>query len=316
MPHCEICGKDDFRLISAELREGPGRICRCKSCGLVIQDAAWTSEDIERYYNEEYQKAHSLDVNKEQSPQEHFDSRLKTIKPLIERVHKALKKNMSVLEVGCGAGELLYSIKGKVKDVAGLELSKGFVDFMKNKLNIEAYAEDVNKMDFGARKFDFIISVATLDHLPNPLETLITMKRLLSRKGLVYIELPNLDQALNFYLPENSRKAFNRFFWHKGHFFYFDRKTLSKLMQKAGFDCDITCRHEYTLRNYLNWYFTGSSQATFVDATTGVGLFSGGSPFEKGMNEIFMDIEGSFHKLMARTFKGDTLCCLAKPTKG
>src|SRR3989338_974322 len=145
MPHCEICGKDDFRLISAELREGPGRICRCKSCGLVIQDAAWTSEDIERYYNEEYQKAHSLDVNKEQSPQEHFDSRLKTIKPLIERVHKALKKNISVLEVGCGAGELLYSIKGKVKDIVGLELSKGFVDFMKNKLNIEIGRARVGK---------------------------------------------------------------------------------------------------------------------------------------------------------------------------
>ena len=95
MPRCEICGKDDFKLISAELREGPGRICQCKSCGLVIQDAAWTSEDIERYYNEEYQKAHSLDVNKEQSPQEHFASRLKTIKPLVDRIHKALKKDMS-----------------------------------------------------------------------------------------------------------------------------------------------------------------------------------------------------------------------------
>ena len=313
MPCCEICKKDKFKLITTELREGPGKISQCDSCGLVIQDATWTNDEIERYYNEEYQKTHSLDASKEQSPKEHFDSRLKTIKPLVERINKVLKPDMSVLEIGCGTGELLHAIKPHVKEVVGVELSKDFVDFMNKDLGIEAHAEDINKIDFKVRKFDFIISIATLDHLPNPLETLMTMKRLLSKRGVMYIELPNLEEALNVYLPEKSRRAFNRFFWNKGHFFYFDRESLSKLMDKAGFDCDISCRHEYTLRNYLNWYFTGSPQATFVDATTGVGLFSGNSEFEKGMNEIFFEAEGRFHKLMSQTFRGDALCCLAKP---
>jgi SAM-dependent methyltransferase len=220
-----------------------------------------------------------------------------------------------VLEVGCGTGELLYSIRPKVKEVVGVEMSKGFVDFMNKDLGIEAYAEDINRIDLKARKFDLIICIATLDHLPNPLETLVTMRKLLSEKGKVYIELPNVGQALNLYLPKNSRKAFNRFFWHKGHFFYFDRKTLSSLMQKAGFDCEISCRHEYTLRNYLNWYFTGSPQMRFVDATTATDFFPGGSEFEKGMNAILDEAESRFHELMNRTFRGDTLCCLAEPRK-
>jgi len=312
MPRCQICRKDDFTVIATEIREGPGRISQCRSCGLVIQDAAWTSQELERYYNEEYQKTNSLDANREQSPGEHFDNRIKTMKPVMDKIQPILKGDMNVLEVGCGAGELLYSIKPYVKDVVGIELNKGFVDFMKKDLGIEAYTEDVNKIDFGSRRFDLIISIATLDHLPDPLETVKTMKSFLSKRGVMYIELPNLNEALNNYLPERNRNAYNRFFWHKAHFFYFSRETLSNLMEKAGLDCRISCRHEYTLRNFLNWYFLGSPQVAFLDATTGVSLFSGDSPFEKGMNKILYDMEEGFHKLMNETSRGDTLCCLAK----
>lgn len=315
MAHCEICGKNNFTLITREIREGPGQVSQCKSCGLVIQDANWAPEGIKKYYNAEYQRTNSLDARKEQSPREHFNNRLKTIQPIVERIGKLLKRDMSVLELGCGAGELLYSIRPNVGKVVGLELCEGFVDFMKGELGIEAYAKDINKVDFGTRKFDLVISIATLDHLPNPLQTLKTIKGLLSPKGVIYIEVPNLNEALNFYLPKASRKAFNKFFWHKAHLFYFTRETLSKLIEKAGFSCKISCRHEYTFRNYLNWYFTGSPQLTFVDATTGIKLFSGNSQFEKGMNKIFYDIEERFHKLMKRTFRGDTLCCLAKSRK-
>lgn len=315
MPRCEICERDDFTVIATEIREGRGRISQCKSCGLIIQDARRTAKEIDRYYNEEYQTTNSLDSGKEQSPREHFDARLKTIQSIVGRLNKFLRPDMRVLEIGCGAGELLYSIRPYVGDVIGVELSKGFVDFMNKELSIEAYAEDVNNIDFRTKKFDLIISIATLDHLPDPLRTLEAIKRLLSGRGKVYIELPNLNEALNFYLPEQNRKAFNKFFWHKAHFFYFTPDTLSRIMEKAGFSCEISCRHEYTFRNYLNWYFRGSPEATFIDAATGVNLFSGDSEFERGINEIFYDAEDRFHKLMSRTFRGDTLCCLASLEK-
>lgn len=315
MPCCEVCGKDNFALIATQMREGVGRISRCNSCGLVIQDTSWTDEETRRYYNQEYQKTNSLDLREEQSPRQHFESRLKTIQPIMERIRRFLRRGMRVLDVGCGAGELLYVIKPYVGEVVGVELCEGFVNFMKQELGIEAYAQDVNKVDFGARKFDFIISIATLDHLPKPLATLKTMKTLLSKDGIMYLEVPNLNEALNVYLPEQTRKAYNKFFWHKAHFFYFTSETLSKLTEKAGLSCEISCRHEYTLGNYLNWYFKGTPQATFTDATSRVGLFAGVSEFEKGMNKIFSDMEKRFHQIINRSFAGDTLCCVAKPLR-
>ncbi len=315
MPKCEICGKSDFSLIATEIREGTGKIIKCKQCDLVIQDLNCTNEEIEDYYNEQYQLTNSLDAGRKQTSLEHFESRTKTMQPVIDRISNYLRNDMKVLDVGCGTGELLNAINSKVNEVIGIELNKDFVEFINKELNIKAYSKDISDIDFGKKKFDLIISIATLDHLQTPLKTLARIKDLLSHRGMAYIEVPNLSEALNFYLPDENRKAFNKFFWHKAHFFYFTRETLLKLMEKAGFVCNMTCRHEYTLCNYLNWYFKGSPQQAFVEAATGIGLFGGNSEFEKEMNEMFYDMENRFHKLMEKTFYGDTLCCLAKPKK-
>ncbi len=313
MLKCEICDSTDFKVTATEIREGLGRISQCKSCDLVVQDKKYTTKELDQYYNKDYVVTNSLDLKRKLSVQEHFNSRIETIQPLVERVRKFLKPNMRVLELGCGAGELLYSIKRDVASVAGIELNKEFTDFINDKLSIKAYYGDINKIDFGDDKFDLIISIDTLDHLPNPLETLQTIKKLLSPDGIVFTEVPNLNEALNFYLPDENKKAYNKFFWHKAHLFYFSYETLTKIMNRAGFSCEISCNHKYTFHNFLNWYFKGSPQITSIDASTKIGLFSGDDEFAIGINEIFFGIEERFHQLMNRTFRGQALCCLTKP---
>lgn len=308
---CEICGSEDFRDIATEIREGPGLISQCKSCGLIIQKTIQTSKEIEEYYNKEYQKTNSLQFGKEQSPREHFDDRIKTLGKLLENIKPLLKPDMKVLEIGCGTGELLYSIRPYVKEVVGIEIHKGYVDFINNELGIEAYVEDINRIDFTDRRFDIILSIATLDHLPNPAETLHTMERLLTKDGIIYIEVPNREEALNFFLPEPNQKRFNTFFWHKAHYFYFTRDTLTKLMEKICLDCEISCRHEYTLKNYLNWYFIGTPNKSFIEASN-TDFFSGNREFETSMNELFNEMNSRFHKILNRHFRGDTLCCTAR----
>jgi len=237
---------------------------------------------------------------------------MKTLSKVVENIRPYLKSDMNVLEVGCGAGELLSLIKPYVKNVTGIEMNKGFVDYMNNELGIEAYADDISLVDFKGRSFDVILSIMTLDHLPNPTETLRSMKRLLTKDGVVYIEVPNQEEALNFYLPEPSQEKFNKFFWQKAHYFYFTRDSLLKLLEKVGFVCKVTCRHEYTLLNFLNWYFTGERQKTFIDAATGIKPYAGNSAFEISMNKMFNEMENHFHKILIETFKGDTLCCITR----
>ncbi len=312
MPQCLICDQQDFKIIATVMREGPGKICQCRKCGLVIQDVSQTDKELEHYYNKEYQKTNSLDTGREQTPQDHFKDRLKTLAPILTNIDPLLTPQMRVLEIGCGTGELLYSIKDRVKEVVGVELNKGFVEFMNNDLKIKAYAQDLKAIDFKDTTFDLIISIATLDHLPDPMQTLEAMKKILSPDGKIYLELPNRNEALNFFLPSPQRERFNTFFWHKAHFFYFTQESLARLLDKAGFTSEMTCRHEYTLINYLNWYFSGQPQKSFVDATSQASLFGGNSLFEKDMNEMFIEMEKRFHEIMEKTFRGDILCCVGQ----
>ena len=311
MPVCEICESQAFDLIASEIREGEGRILKCRECGLIIQDLEWDEARLKAYYEQEYQQTNSLVTGQEQTPREHFEDRLKTIYPVFKQIEPLLSDtDQRVLEIGCGAGSLLSLIKPRVEMCVGIELNSAFVEFIKSDLGIKAYAEDIARLGF-EESFDLVISIDTLDHLPNPLETLRTMNDLLVPGGRVYLEVPNQRDALNLYLPPHTREKYNTFFWHRAHLFYFARETIARLFNKAGFDVSVHCRHNYTLKNYLNWYFLGSPQQSFVSGTTDVDLFSGKSEFEKRMNALFREIEPKFKEIMAGTFHGDTLCCVA-----
>jgi 2-polyprenyl-3-methyl-5-hydroxy-6-metoxy-1,4-benzoquinol methylase len=309
---CIICGSDESRIIASRIREGPGTIRQCSSCGLIFQDISQTLEQLKQYYNAEYQKTNSLDLSREQTPREHFDDSILSKQPILDTIIPYLRADMSVLDVGCGAGELLYKIRPHVREVVGVELNQGFVDFINQDLGIEAYAEDLNQIDFGGRKFDFILCINALDHMPNPHDTLATITSLLKPGGIVYLEVPNTEEALNVYLPEPNRSEYNTFFWHKAHFFYFTQQTLRKFLEKYGFESRITSSHKYTIKNFLQWYYLGSPQRSFREATTGHSLFAGNRPFEKKMNTLFEQVDLQFRQILADTVSGDTLCCIAQ----
>lgn len=312
---CELCNSQDFNIIATEIREGPGAILQCRRCGLALLDIRQTEHDLEKYYNEEYQRTNSLRLGKLQTPREHFQDSFSSSEQVFEKVRPYLASDKRVLEIGCGSGGLLSRIKPFVKEAVGVELNKDFVNYIKRDLGITAFAQDVNSMNLPDESFDIVMCIMTLDHLPNPSQTVATMKRLLKPGGIIYIEVPNRNEALNHYLPEPNQNKFNTFFWHKAHYFYFTKDTLTILLKNIGLTSDISCRHQYTLVNFLNWYFCGAPQKTFIEATSRSHLFKGDDDFERRMNTLFSNADNSFHKILEETFSGDTLCCIASHQK-
>jgi len=312
---CEICGKKDFTLIATKIREGAGRILKCSGCGLIIQDLGWGGGKLKDYYEREYQKTNSLVAGRIQTPAEHFKDRLSTIGPIFEKIRPLLRPESKVLEVGCGAGSLLSLIKPHVSKCVGIEAYTPFVDFINEELGIKAHAKDLSELNL-KDSFDLVISIATLDHLPDPYKTLLAMKKKLSKSGKIYIEVPSCEQALNLYLPQGSKDKFNKFFWHRAHLFYFDRRTIRALFNKCSLTMSMTCRHDYTLKNFLNWYFTGKPQSSLVSGMSETDLFAGTSDFESRMNKVFGRMEKEFKNIMSDTCRGESLCCTGTPKNG
>ena len=77
------------------------------------------------------------------------------------------KKNLSILEIGCSSGFMLYPLRKKGHHCTGVEPSGFFTNFLdKNKIVNFDSIEELNKKNL---KFDLIIHFFVLEHITEPL---------------------------------------------------------------------------------------------------------------------------------------------------
>lgn len=309
---CNVCGYDgECEVYSDTMRDGEGYTLKCAECGHIFMRHNMSPEEIVAFNEDIYVKTNSLVAGKELDVKEHFEEKLKTVEGELELLRGYLTKEQDVVDVGCGAGSLLYAIKDLVKSCAGIEINNSYVEFIKE-LGFDGYCGFIENIEID-KKFDVAISIGALDHMPYPVEALQKINSILKEGGILFFEVPNISNALNKHLPTQNREKFNKFFLHKGHFSYFCKETITRAVNESGFDVlDIAFRHQYTLKNYLNWYFTGSPQASFESATNERDFFAGESYFEKEMNAGLQEIEERFLNLMRSEELGDTIICIAK----
>ncbi len=145
-------------------------------------------------------------------------SQYKYLKPYIAG------KNM--LELGSGEGFVLEMFEKHGFDVHGIEPSKENIQIInkkikKGKCEIE-FAENITKQD---KKFDVIIMSHVLEHLINHSEVLQNLKKVLSKNGILFLEIPNCENKETL---EHSIKT-------QPHLHHFTKLSLEKLMNKLGY---------------------------------------------------------------------------------
>lgn len=130
-----------------------------------------------------------------------------------------LHPGMSLLDVGCGAGTITVDLAdritpGKLTAVdnteAALASARAEAD-ARGRHDIEFVLADAGRMDFPDDHFDVVHAHQVLQHLANPVETLVEMRRVCRPGGLVaardgdyagftwYPEVPELDEWLALY---------------------------------------------------------------------------------------------------------------------
>ncbi|MCM8525790.1 MAG: class I SAM-dependent methyltransferase [Lentisphaeraceae bacterium] len=304
--------QSDFECVTTETREGKGRWERCNTCGLSINRSGVEPDGVSEYYNETYIKNHSFSEGEILSAREHFEARQEVMVPTAEYLKPFLTKDMNIMELGAGTGELLNLLKGEVKSCFGNEINELFSSFMEQELKISASAEDYFKLDL-KEKFDCIITLYTIDHMYDTGKAVEKMFTDLKPGGLFYIEVPNDLQALKTFLPEPARTSFQTFMYQEAHYYSFTMETLKKLVEDSGYTIlESFSKHNYTIVNFLNWYFTGTRQKKHIDATNNTHLFAGKSGFETEMNELFEELDSKFKNLMSKYEVGESLCILAR----
>lgn len=197
----------------------------CKNCGLTFINPQGSEDDYQRYYRESGNREGAVRASKEQMLEKKKYQKL-SAKWLAGKIKP--RKDMKVLDVGCGLGTFLFWLKELgFEKVEGLELLKPAATFAQEKLRIPVHVEDLFGSSLGREQFDLVTSVATLEHFTDPLAALKKMNELLKPGAFLYVDVPDLYGM--------SLKTGVSGYFKFVHTYYYTEKTLRSLLSQAGF---------------------------------------------------------------------------------
>lgn len=104
-----------------------------------------------------------------------------------------------VLDVGCGDGNTSsFLIKNKSCNVYGIDVSKTALSHAKRKgLKTKVVNLNYGCLPFGNNKFNVVLMIDVLEHLIDPVNILLEVKRVLRKGGRLILSLPNFARFTN-----------------------------------------------------------------------------------------------------------------------
>jgi SAM-dependent methyltransferase len=211
------------------------RLVRCNDCGLWYVNPQPAVEELVRFYST-YD-----DGNQWRNREEHFNRK---VRDAVLR----FKRRGAVLDVGSGSGNFLRCMRTAGFTVFGIEPSRTGSGYTRSTHGIEMFCGMVE--DYLAtnpdRTFDVVTLLNVIEHLTQPRETVLQLRRLLSPGGLLVAVVPDarfhaLLGEIRGWLGASDRywleqpKSFLSGFKFPDHLCSFQPRTISLLLQRCGF---------------------------------------------------------------------------------
>ena len=210
-------------------------VIHCQLCDFKHVIPLPKSEELEKLYSEEYySKEKSLYIERYVEDKEWWDITYDQRFTLFESYLQ--QKGRSLLDVGSGPG--LFLKKGQELGwiVKGIEPSTQAAEYSREvlKLDIEENFLDAN-LAKNLGQFDVVNLGEVIEHLSDPTEMLKIVNSMLHNGGLISIIAPNDFNPFQLLL-ENSCDYDPWWIAPPHHLNYFDKESLSKLLDRCGFE--------------------------------------------------------------------------------
>jgi ubiquinone/menaquinone biosynthesis C-methylase UbiE len=167
---------------------------------------------------------------------------------LLEALSPRAELHASLLEVGCGSGRILRSLRecDAYLALTGLDVSAEQIDLARKAhaaLGIEYRHGDGERLPFADASFDFVIFLDYLEHIEKPQASLAEMYRVLRPSGTLHFVCPAEGERLTLYAL--SRAVFHRHVKEQtiGHIQAFSLREIEALVRGAGF---VPTRRRYS----------------------------------------------------------------------
>ncbi|MDH4262391.1 MAG: class I SAM-dependent methyltransferase [Spirochaetia bacterium] len=247
---CPLCSLDTVELITSKVRfDFNANVMYCGNCTLTFLDQT-SFKYPDDFYKTQYHQTYLTHVEPSAvDPEKYFEKMLKTTKIWADKLRPILQGNEKVLDFGCSAGHFMSLIKNNVREIHGFDLNEKEILYCSEKIGLNASTVPVEKR-FAPETFDVITMIFVLEHIGEPVSFLNYLKPFLKKNGKFIILIPCIqDPLVSFYdIPE-----FRGFYYCIEHLFYYNKKTIQILFEKAGLKAKVEVVQEYPVTNHLNW---------------------------------------------------------------
>lgn len=310
--NCYLCEKPNLKIIRTKLRHDIKRnVLQCQHCGIVYLEPK--KEDLAEFYKKDYRKLYTPVIGKVLNSKESFDIYLPFQQARLDLIKEKLNPGMKALDIGCSSGHFLYTLKPYVKEVIGIEFNREDADFVERVLGIKVYTNSIENTDIPLEYFDLITAFQVLEHIDKPLEFLKTISKYLKPGGLLYIEIPNINDAL---ISLYNLESYQDFWFREPHIFYYSPQTLSLLLKRAGFRGRVNTIQSYNFLNHMNWMLAGIPQKSIDIGMSEPVLVSNNSltdnEIKNTLNTFIQRVDKEYKMILEKYNLGNTIVFIGK----
>ncbi len=228
---CQICGESEFseflKCTDHFLTKENFTIVKCNYCGFTFINPRPEPAALQRYYDSPEYISHS-GTNKGIINSLYNKVRNYTHNKKIKIVSE-YSKGKTILDIGCGSGELLNLFNKHNWETLGVEPNSNARNFANAQYGIEVLDEhQINEIPSSSK--DVITMWHVLEHVAGLNERMAEVKRILKDNGVVLIAVPNRISFDATYYGE---------FWAAydvpRHLYHFTPDSIKKLFEKHGF---------------------------------------------------------------------------------
>jgi len=226
---CNLCGADEYTTLFPAGYAQLHRIVRCNHCGLMYANPQ-ELVDCERVQSDAHPK-----VFDEQEARQYLQKQYVQL-PDNERALRVLDqlvpRHGKLLEIGSYCGIFLNRIRADGWEVAGVEPDAAAAGYARQKFGLELSGHLLPDPNLPDCAFDAVVMLHVIEHMPDPCENLHEIYRILKPGGVVVVETPRFDSLMFKLLGRRERSICNC----NGHIYFFTVPTLSRLLEKNGFE--------------------------------------------------------------------------------
>ncbi len=250
--NCPVCNKNNYHKIFS--KEG-GEYVKCLECSMVYLNPVFRNDALVDYY----QNNHANQSELVASDNSFYVSLYNQGLDLIQNNTNI----QNILDIGCSSGIFLDTAKNKNWITHGVELNRKEIEIAKTKGH-RVYNELLENISFD-KKFNAITMWDVFEHIKDGENYLIQMKNLLTKDGVIFLQIPSSDSLAAKILQEKCNM-----FDGLEHVNLYGVQTIQALANKCGLkvlSMQTVISEIGVINNHLNYenpYFGNTLNKEFI----------------------------------------------------